>query len=254
MIPLRDENPTLRPPVATYVIIGLNILVWLAVQGFGDPYAMAESFCRYALIPGDLLGFTADLSANGQTRNAVGCLWEHRPGISTLISSMFMHGGWLHIIGNMLFLWVFGDNVEDVMGPLRFVCFYILCGLAAAVAQIATDPGSLIPMVGASGAIGGVMGAYALLFPKARVHMLFIIVVYVTTISVPAILVLGYWFLLQLLSGFSTLGATGGGVAFWAHIGGFVAGAALIYAFKNPALIKAREALTPSRQARHRWL
>ena len=166
---------------------------------------------------------------------------------------MFMHGGWLHILGNMLFLWVFGDNVEDVMGPGRFFVFYVLCGLAAAGAQIATDPDSVVPMVGASGAIGGVMGAYAILFPRARVHLLIILVFYVTTISVPAILMLGYWFVLQLFSGVFSLGQSGGGVAFWAHIGGFVAGLALIRPFTRQDLIAARAKLTNRRQARHRW-
>ena len=139
------------------------------------------------------------------------------------------------------------------MGPLRFAAFYVLCGLGAAFAQIAADPGSLIPMVGASGAIGGVMGAYAMMFPRARVHLLVILIVYVTTISVPAVFMLGYWFLLQLLSGIGTLGSTGGGVAFWAHIGGFVAGIVLVFFFRQPALIEARQRMTQRRRARHDW-
>jgi membrane associated rhomboid family serine protease len=147
---------------------------------------------------------------------------------------MFMHGGWFHIIGNMWFLWVFGDNVEDEMGPVRFLVFYVLCGLAAAFAQIVTAPASLVPMVGASGAIGGVMGAYALLFPRVRVRLLIILVFYVTTITVPAIFMLGYWFLLQLLQGIPALGSEEGGVAFWAHVGGFLAGVALVWLFRRP--------------------
>ena len=166
---------------------------------------------------------------------------------------MFMHGGWLHIIGNMLFLWVFGDNVEDVMGPFRFALFYLLCGLGAATTQILTDPSSLIPMVGASGAIGGVMGAYAILYPRARVHMLIVLVFYITTISIPAVLVLGYWFLLQLVSGLGSLGHSGGGVAFWAHIGGFVAGILLVFVFRRPDLLDARRRLSKRRLARHSW-
>jgi len=253
MFPIRDENPTLKPPLATYVIIGLNVFVWAYIQGFGGTEALAQSLCQYALIPGDLLN-----TAVSGTQFPVGGGWVCQitgDGKATsLLSSMFMHGGWFHLLGNMLFLWVFGDNVEDVMGPLRFIVFYVLCGLAAAFAQIITDPSSVVPMVGASGAIGGVMGAYAILFPRARVHLLIILFVYVTTISVPAIFMLGYWFLLQLLAGIGTLGTRGGGVAFWAHIGGFIAGISLIFSFKRPDLIKARSQLTQRSNARHKWL
>lgn len=252
MIPIRDENPTLRPPLATYVLIGMNVVVWVFVQGLGASEPLAISFCQYALIPGDLLNTVAD-GVRFRTSETVTCVVGGRD-ISTVFTSMFMHGGWLHIIGNMLFLWVFGDNVEDIMGPARFVAFYLLSGAAAALAQIISDPSSIIPMVGASGAIGGVMGAYAISFPKARVHLLIFLFFYITTISVPAILMLGYWFLLQLVSGFSSLGHQGGGVAFWAHIGGFVAGLILVYLFKREDLIAARRRLTQSRSARHRWL
>ena len=253
MIPFRDENPTVNLPIATYVILGMNIVVWAIVQGFGATYPLAESFCRYALIPGDLLGLAPANTQIAVAQNLT-CPIDGRAEMSTLVSSMFMHGGWFHIIGNMLFLWVFGDNVEDVMGPFRFAAFYVLCGIAAAIAQIATDPSSLIPMVGASGAIGGVMGAYAVLFPRARVHMLLILIVYVTTISVPAFVVLGYWFLLQLISGVGTLGASGGGVAFWAHIGGFVAGVILVFVFRDKDMLAARKRLTTRHSAKHSWL
>jgi membrane associated rhomboid family serine protease len=154
----------------------------------------------------------------------------------TPLTSMFMHGGWTHIIGNMWFLWIFGNNVEDSMGSFRFAAFYVLCGLAAAAAQIFSDPASAVPMVGASGAIGGVMGAYVLLFPRVRVHMLIFLGFFITTVAVPAIFMLGYWFAVQLISGVATSSATGG-VAFWAHVGGFVAGAALIYVFRNNRLL-----------------
>jgi membrane associated rhomboid family serine protease len=252
MIPFRDENPTVKTPIATYVLIGMNVFVWLAVQGFGSDPTLVQSFCSYALMPGDLLGLgnyshvqlSADLS----------CELKSRPGLTTLFTSMFMHGGWLHIIGNMLFLWVFGDNVEDVMGPIRFILFYLLCGLAAAIAQIATDPSSLVPMIGASGAIGGVMGAYAILYPRARVHLLIILIFYVTTISVPAVLMLAYWFLLQVLSGIGSFGSGNGGVAIWAHIGGFAAGVGLVFIFRAPRLMQARARLTQRYSARHRWL
>ncbi|MCZ6890272.1 MAG: rhomboid family intramembrane serine protease, partial [Gammaproteobacteria bacterium] len=136
--------------------------------------------------------------------------------------------------GNMWFLYIFGDNIEDIMGPVRFVIFYLLCGLAAAFAQIFTNVESIVPMVGASGAIGGVMGAYALLYPRAKVQTLIFLGIFVTTITVPAIFMLGYWFVIQILSGLPALGRAGGGVAFWAHIGGFVAGLALVLLFKRP--------------------
>lgn len=252
MIPIRDENPTLKPPLATYVLIGMNVAVWAAVQGFGAAQPLAESLCLYGLIPGDLLG-SVPAGTTIPLGAGIGCTLGADGELTSLLSSMFMHGGWLHIMGNMLFLWVFGDNVEDVMGPARFFVFYILCGLAAAAAQIATDPGSTVPMVGASGAIGGVMGAYAILFPRARVHLLIIVVFYVTTVSVPAILMLGYWFLLQLLSGVATASGQGG-IAFWAHIGGFVTGVALVFGFRRKDLVAARARLTPQYRARHRWL
>ena len=251
MIPFRDENPTVHTPVVTYALIGMNVFIWLTVQGLGTDPTLTLSFCKYALMPGDLLGLS-DYS-HVQMSQSVTCPLDARPGFSTMVSSMFMHGGWMHIIGNMLFLWVFGDNVEDVMGPLRFAIFYLLCGLAAALAQIVSNPGSLVPMVGASGAIGGVMGAYAILYPRARVHMLVIFFI-ITTISVPALFMLGYWFLLQLVSGFLSFGQSGGGVAFWAHIGGFLAGIILVFIFIDSARIKARQQLTRRHSAKHRWL
>ncbi|XOV84403.1 MAG: rhomboid family intramembrane serine protease [bacterium] len=251
MFPIRDENPTLRPPVATYVILGMNLFVWIFVQGLGFSEPLGQSICLYGLIPADLLGTTP---AGAQIPLGGGwvCRLDGNGSINSLITSMFMHGSWLHIIGNMLFLWVFGDNVEDVMGPGRFLLFYLLCGLAAAGAQIAADPTSVVPMVGASGAIGGVMGAYAIVFPRARVHLLIILIVYVTTISVPAIFMLGYWFILQLIAGVGSLGAGGGGVAFWAHIGGFVAGVGLISLFKRADLMAARKQLGKRPAAKHR--
>jgi membrane associated rhomboid family serine protease len=155
----------------------------------------------------------------------------------TLFTSMFMHGSWFHIIGNMWFLWIFGNNVEDAMGHARFAVFYLLCGLVAAALQVATNIDSAIPMVGASGAIGGVMGGYVLLYPRVRVHMLVILGFYVTTIAVPAVLMLGYWLLIQIVSGIGSLGGTGGGVAFWAHVGGFVSGALLVLVLRDPRLL-----------------
>jgi membrane associated rhomboid family serine protease len=156
---------------------------------------------------------------------------------------MFLHGGWLHLIGNMWFLWVFGNNVEDSMGRVRYLVFYLLCGIGAAAVQSLLDPSSPIPMVGASGAISGVMGAYVLLYPRVQVHMLVVLVIFITRIRVPAYLMLGYWFLLQLFGGAMTAGSEDGGVAFWAHVGGFVAGAALIGLFRDRQLVARHRAL-----------
>jgi membrane associated rhomboid family serine protease len=153
---------------------------------------------------------------------------------------MFLHGGWLHLIGNMWFLWVFGNNIEDSMGHSRFLAFYLLTGLAAASAQMVVNPASPIPMVGASGAVSGVMGAYVVLYPRVRVHMLIFLGFFITTIGVRAWLMLGYWFLLQIVGGIPAIASEGGGVAFWAHAGGFVAGASLIFLFRDRALLARR--------------
>ena len=235
MFPIRDDNPTFLTPFTTYALIAANVAVWVFIQGFGSNPALARSLCELALIPGELLQTVAS-----GTRIAVGpstvCIIGEESHWLTPLTSMFMHGGWMHIIGNMWFLWIFGDNVEDAMGSVRFAFFYVMCGLVAAAAQIIADPTSAVPMVGASGAIGGVMGAYILLYPRVRVHMLIFLGFFVTTVAVPAILMLGYWFAVQLISGLATAGATGG-VAVWAHVGGFLAGAALIYVFRNAGLL-----------------
>jgi membrane associated rhomboid family serine protease len=255
MFPLSDDNPRIRPPIATGIIIFLNLLVWAVVQGLGAPDELAKSLCLYGLIPGDLLG-TIEPGTRQALSDTLVCQLDGSGNPASMLSSMFMHGGWFHIIGNMWFLWVFGDNVEDVMGPFRFIAFYILCGLAAAGAQIATDLSSTIPMVGASGAIGGVMGAYALLFPRARVNTLIFLGFYITTIAVPAIFMLGYWFLIQLLSGLPALGSAKGGVAFWAHIGGFLAGVLLIRVFARTDYLAQHPSRRKSRRSRSsegRW-
>ena len=251
MFPLSDDNPTRRPPLATIAIILLNALTWAFVQGLGAPGPLAESLCLYGLIPGDLLGTVAPGTRQPLSDTLV-CVLDGSGSGTSIITSMFMHGGWFHIIGNMWFLWVFGDNVEDVMGPVRFVLFYLLCGLGAAGAQVLTDMDSTLPMVGASGAIGGVMGAYALLFPKARVNTLIFLGFYITTISVPAIFMLGYWFLLQILGGLPALGSSEGGVAFWAHVGGFVSGLVLIGAFARADYLAAYQTFLNRGRGRRR--
>jgi len=232
MFPLRDDNPQIKTPVATYTIVLLNVAAWVLLQGMGAEPTLSASVCQFGLIPGDLLQVISGATPVGLNEGRFcvvsdGSLWH------TMLTSMFMHGSWMHIIGNMWFLWIFGGNVEDSMGPGRFTVFYLLCGLAAAGLQMAANPASDIPMVGASGAIGGVMGAYVLLYPRVHVHLF----MYITTIAVPAWVMLGYWFGVQIFSGVATFGSTEGGVAFWAHIGGFVAGALLVMLFKRQALL-----------------
>jgi membrane associated rhomboid family serine protease len=230
MIPLRDENPTLSTSVATFAIIAANAAAWVFVQGLGAEPALARSVCELGAIPGGLLGTVApDVAV--QVGPGVECV-VGKPGWYTLATSMFMHGGWFHILGNLWFLSVFGDNVEDSMGPVRFAVFYLLCGVAATLAHIVSSPASAVPVVGASGAIGGVMGAYAALYPRAPVHMLLPLGFIFTRIVVPAYAMLGYWFLLQVIGGIPALHGVGAGVAFWAHVGGFLAGIALIPFFR----------------------
>jgi membrane associated rhomboid family serine protease len=236
VIPLRDDNPTLRTSVVTFALIAANLACWVFVQGLGISPKLVESVCTLGVIPGELLG-TVAAGSQVPLGHGAACVVQGSPQWATLVTSMFMHGGWLHLIGNMWFLAVFGDNVEDSMGRFRFLAFYLLCGIAAALAEVFAQPRSALPMVGASGAIGGVMGAYAVLYPRAQVHMLVIIFFYVTRIIVPAILMLGYWFLIQLVAGFGSLGIGGGGTAFWAHAGGFLAGVTLIFVFRDPRLV-----------------
>ncbi len=158
-------------------------------------------------------------------------------GFLSVLTSMFMHGGWMHIIGNMLFLWIFGGNVEDAMGSVRFLVFYLLGGLGAAAAQIISGPESLIPMVGASGAIGGVMGGYLVLYPRVKVHILVPLFIIFWTFRVPAWAMLGYWIALQLFEGIVSFGSSSGGIAFWAHVGGFAVGIAAIFLLKDDELL-----------------
>ncbi|MGH7148108.1 MAG: rhomboid family intramembrane serine protease [Nitrospiraceae bacterium] len=218
MIPLHDDNPTELTPVVTIAFIAACVLVFFyqasLPAGSGDTFAF-----QYGAIPALLFG-QADLPEPVVPI----------PAYTTLITSMFLHGGWMHLIGNMLYLWVFGNNIEDVMGHGKYVVFYLTCGILAALSHALTDPSSTIPMIGASGAISGVLGAYVLLFPRARV---LILMPGLGATSVPAGVVLGMWFVMQLLSGGMSIGSKGGGVAFFAHIGGFVAGMALIGLFKR---------------------
>ena len=230
MFPYRDENETQHTAIVTLTVIGLNVLAWLFVQGAGSTLALAQSVCNFGLIPGELTG---SLAPGTQFPMGEGLACATDPGrqLSHVLTHMFLHGSWMHLLGNMWFLWLFGNNVEDSMGRVRFIVFYLLCGLAAATAQITTSPDSAIPMVGASGAISGVMGGYLLLYPTVRVYTLVVLGFFITSMALPAWLMLGYWFLIQFVSGWFSFGAEGGGVAFGAHIGGFVAGVALVKLF-----------------------
>ena len=242
MIPYRDDNPTLSTPVITIALIGANVLVWLIVQGMGQQPQLAESVCTLGLIPGELLqrvpaGYSIPMGGG------LSCQLEGVSHWSHIFTSMFLHGGWLHLLGNMWFLWLFGNNIEDSMGSGRFLVFYLLCGMVAALSQVFTSPASPIPMVGASGAISGVMGAYVVLYPRVRIHMLIFLGIFITRIIVPAWVMLGYWFLLQLVSGLPGLQEATGGVAFFAHVGGFVSGAVLIGVFRSPQRVAQHRAL-----------
>lgn len=229
LFPIRDDNPHFLTPVVTVGLIAANVLMWISVQGFGSEPSLSRSVCTLGLIPAEVLGLYP-------AQGPFPCPMTTAIAWHTVVTSMFLHGGWMHLIGNMWFLWIFGNNVEDSMGHGRFLIFYVVCGLAAAGAQAGADPDSAVPMVGASGAIGGVMGAYIVLYPRVHVHMLIFLGFFITTIAVPAVWMLGYWLLIQVIGGIANKG--GGGVAFWAHIGGFAAGALLIFLFKNKRLLK----------------
>ncbi|HEY0839852.1 MAG TPA: rhomboid family intramembrane serine protease [Vulgatibacter sp.] len=218
MIPLKDDVPCRRTPIVTFALIAGSVAVFVWQLGYSGSFP--RSVAWLGLVPADLL------SAPGFDPAAPARL----PAAATLLTSMFAHGSLMHIGSNMLFLWIFGNNVEDAMGRVGFLAFYLLCGLGAAAAQIASAPGSTIPMVGASGAIAGVLGAYFLLYPKARVLAAVPIFIFIRLVWIPAVVFLGLWFVFQILGGLGSSGV-GGGVAFWAHVGGFVAGLILVRPF-----------------------
>ncbi|MGH7349332.1 MAG: rhomboid family intramembrane serine protease, partial [Candidatus Rokuibacteriota bacterium] len=187
----------------------------------------ARSVCNLGLIPGELTGMLPPGTAFPMGEGLM-CLTDPGRQVSHVFASMFLHGSWMHLLGNMWFLWIFGNNIEDSMGRLRYLGFYLVCGVVAALAQVVANPASGVPMVGASGAISGVMGAYLVLYPRVRVWTLVPIGFFVTSFALPAWVMLLYWAGLQLLSGVLSVGVEGGGVAFWAHLGGFVAGVVLV--------------------------
>jgi len=241
MIPYRDENETQRPAIVTAAIIAVNFLVWIVVQGAGSDLAVAKSVCELGLIPGELT-LSVPAGTGFRMGENLACLTDPGRQVSHLFTSMFLHGSWMHLLGNMWFLWIFGNNIEDSMGRLRFILFYLLCGLAAAMGQVLTSPNSPIPMVGASGAIGGVMGAYLMLFPRVRVYALVPLIIIFTSVAMPAWVMLGYWFLIQFISGLASVGGDVGGVAFWAHVGGFLAGVVLVKFFVREDYLEAHRA------------
>jgi membrane associated rhomboid family serine protease len=226
VIPLKDDIPTRRFPIVTVVVIAINVIVYfLFEQGlWGLGQTGNEVVNEYGAVP---------FEVTNPGENAIGTP-DVAPFWVTTFTSMFLHGSLLHLGGNMLFLWIFGNNIEDSMGRLTFIVFYLLGGLAALALQVATDPDSTVVTIGASGAIAGVLGAYARLYPRARVVTLVIIIIFFTVVTLPALLVLGLWFLLQLLPAFSEpVGSAGGGVAYFAHIGGFLFGVLAIKLFAN---------------------
>ena len=244
MIPYRDENRTVRRPVVTWLLIAANVLVWLVVQGGGTAPALPASICNLGLTAGEITGLVPP-----GTRVPIGeglaCVTEAGRPFLHVLTSMFLHGSWLHLIGNTWFLYLFGNNVEDSMGRRRFLAFYLLSGIAAATLQVLLDPAAAVPMVGASGAISGVMGGYLVLYPTVRVHTLVPLGFFFFTVKLPAWTMLLYWLALQVLGGFTAIArAESGGVAFGAHVGGFITGAILVKLFVRPEYVAQHRAKT----------
>lgn len=222
MIPIRDINPTQKKPLVNIALIVLNVVAFVYEVSLGS--RVEGLFFQYGVVPADvILAFSTYQLIDG--------------GIPFL-TSMFLHGGWLHLAGNMLYLWIFGDNIEEKLGHARYLGFYVICGIVAGALHVFIDPASTIPTVGASGAISGVLGAYLLMFPRARVLTVIPVFFFIQLVELPALFVLGFWFVIQFFNGLASLGfETGGmgGVAWWAHIGGFLAGMALVAPFRKGA-------------------
>lgn len=254
MFPLSDENPTVRAPITTYLLIATIVGVWVLYQGAGlDAQTLAASVCNLGMVPGEITKQAA-LGTGVPIGPGMDCIVDSEP-VNTLtpITSMFLHGGWGHLLGNLLFFWVFGNNVEDSMGRVRFLVFYLVCGVIAAASHVLLDPTSPVPTVGASGAISGVLGAYLLLYPHVRVRMLFWFLLFIRVFRIPAWAVLLWWFFWQVVAGLPQLMTidreVSGGVAVWAHIGGFLAGVVLVKLFVNNDLHRRRLAMTDARDA-----
>ena len=220
MIPIKDNNPTKSFPFVTIILISINAVVFLYQLSLNNVSGKVFVF-TYGAIPYELM-------------NSINLpLTPYIPNSVTLFTSMFLHGGLFHLGGNMLYLWIFGNNIEDSMGHIKFVVFYVICGIAAVFAHTVINPGSKIPMIGASGAIAGVLGAYILLFPRAKVSTLIFFGFFIRIIEIPALIMIGFWIVIQFLSGAMSAGVQGGGIAYFAHIGGFLAGFAFIVFFKK---------------------
>jgi len=221
MIPLKDRNPSHRFPGVTIVLILGNVAVFLYQFSLGPA---ADAFVlQFGMIP-------SAISA------VIGGSWDRVGAMLTIFTSLFLHGGWMHLIGNMLYLWVFGDNVEDKLGHGRYLLFYLICGISASALHIAIEPASLVPTIGASGAVSGVLAAYLVMFPRARVLTLIPIFIFIQLAEIPAFVLLGLWFVLQFFNGLVSLGLSTsgmGGVAWWAHIGGFAVGLLLVLPFRK---------------------
>ncbi len=237
MFPLYDDNPTEIFPLVTLLIMGACIGIWVLYQGAGfSEQVLMNSVCTLGAIPAEITGEVRGAGPGGMGGicRLGGVTWP------ALVTSMFLHGSWMHIVGNLWFLWIFGNNVEDSMGHGRFLVFYLLTGLVASAGHVVSDPGSVVPMVGASGAISAIMGAYLVLYPRARVHTLFIIIIIIRVFPLPAWFFLLYWFFIQVASSGMQGAGSPGGVAFWAHIGGFLGGVALVKLFQNRVLVNAK--------------
>jgi membrane associated rhomboid family serine protease len=255
VFPYHDENETQRTPYVTIALIAICVLAWLLYQGAGSELALAASVCNGGLIPGELT-LTLRPGSGFPMGDRIQCLIDAGRQPSNLLTSMFLHGSWLHLLGNMWFLWLFGNNIEDSMTRPRYVAFYVLSGLAAALAQVAANPNSEIPMVGASGAISGVMGAYLVLFPRVRVYTIIPLGFFIQSFPLPAWVMLIYWMVLQIFGGLSSIVSEesgGGGVAFWAHLGGFVAGVVLVKMFERRDKVIAHTAHHWRPQQTERW-
>ena len=248
MIPVSDENPTLRTPVVTYLLLAVMFGMWILFQGAGfDAFRLAVSVCNYGLVPAELthgrpIGFAVPI---GQ---GLACAIDNnRINVFTPLISMFLHASWGHLLGNAIYFWVFGNNVEDSMGRFRFLVFYLVCGLAAAATHVMFDPRSPVPTVGASGAISGILGAYLVLYPRVRVRYF----VFLFFLRFPAWVALLWWFATQVLTALPQLNQVdpevSGGVAVWAHVGGFVTGVVLVKLFENRALVSRRTMVSDAR-------
>jgi membrane associated rhomboid family serine protease len=234
LFPIGDDNYDRETtPYVVYVLIAINVLVFILQLSGGDEFTAAYAAIPYEITTGEDLTRAVQLRGVGVIPQAPG----PTPIYLTILTSMFMHGGFMHIIGNMLYLWIFGDNIEDNFGHVKFLAFYLICGVVASLSQIFVDPTSVIPTVGASGAIAGVLGAYLIMFPRNRVRSILPLGFIWTTVELPAIAVLGFWIVIQVFSQYTaftnTRMAQGGGVAYMAHIGGFVAGVLLVFLFRR---------------------